>query len=162
MGNNEAHVNEETIHSLYARDLSRLDELFKNYQSLKYLDGQRASEFFREFKVGLERHIAWGDGIHFPIFEMKMGMMDCGPTQVMRMEHRQIKDCLKNIEEKVQAKNLQSDDEEVELLSILSSHNFKEEHILYPALDEMLDNTEKETVFAAMKNVGKVRYRAFC
>jgi iron-sulfur cluster repair protein YtfE (RIC family) len=150
------------ILDFFGKDHERLDDLFRQFQELKNSDVLKAEDVFREFKRGLQRHIVWEEEILFPVFEEKTGIMACGPTQVMRMEHQKIKQCLEDIYEKVQENSSQSNKEEGELLSVLSSHNFKEEHILYPALDEMLGHDEKDAVFTAIKNMGERRYRAFC
>lgn len=152
-----------TILEFFQKDHERLDRLFQQFQELKSSSPFKAEEVFREFKQGLQRHIVWEEEILFPVFEEKTGIMACGPTQVMRMEHQKIKQCLEDIYEKIQEKKSESDEEEKELLSVLSSHNFKEEHILYPALDEILDQDEKEDLFTAItKRAGEGRYRAFC
>jgi iron-sulfur cluster repair protein YtfE (RIC family) len=150
-----------SILEFFQKDHERLDELFRQFQALKNWDVFKAEDVFREFKQGLQKHIVWEEEILFPIFEEKTGIMACGPTQVMRMEHEKIKQCLEDIYEKVHERTV-SDEEEKELLLVLSNHSFKEKHILYPALDEMLSNDEKYAVFATIKNIGERRYRAFC
>jgi hemerythrin superfamily protein len=67
------------------------------------------------------------------------------------MEHRQIKDFLEEIGEKVLAGELEGIDEaEIGLLEVLRSHNEKEETILYPAIDNLTSEQEKERAITRM------------
>jgi regulator of cell morphogenesis and NO signaling len=153
---------EENIKTYFEKDHDRLDELFRNFQKLKRVDYSKAKEFFKEFKFGLQRHIVWEEEILFPMFEQKTGMAYNGPTRVMRIEHRQIGEYLESIHKKVQQQDLNSDEEEHRLLSLLSLHNQKEEYILYPAIDKSLSDAERAAVFATMKNIPEERYKVCC
>lgn len=139
----------------YEDDHDRLDGLFKQYQASKAADLPQAQESFRQFKAGLERHIVWEEEILFPQFEEKTGMRDTGPTEVMRIEHREIKRLLGVIHEKIEKANADTDLEDGALLSTLGAHNEKEEQILYPAIDQMLSEQERGGVFSAMEHVGQ-------
>ena len=150
-------MNEERIKTYFEADHDRLDGLFKAFQALKRSDVVKAGEHFKEFKIGLQRHIIWEEEILFPLFEEKTGQIR-GPTQVMRMEHRQIRDHLEAIAGKVAARDPNSDADEEGLLSVLSAHNQKEEMILYPAIDRSIDEADRASVFEAMKKIPHERY----
>lgn len=137
----------ETIRGYFETDHDRLDGLFKTFQEEKHQNFEKAQEAFEKFKTDLERHILWEEEILFPIFEEKTGIRDVGPTVVMRMEHRMIKDVLEAILQKVQRKNSDTDAEEAALLSHLMQHNQKEENILYPQIDRLVNDEEKTGVF---------------
>jgi hemerythrin-like domain-containing protein len=154
-------MNEEGIKSYFEADHDRLDNLFKKFQELKRTDFPKAKECFKEFKLGLQRHIVWEEEILFPLFEKKTGMTS-GPTQVMRIEHRQIRDFLEAIHKKVQAQNPGSDPEESGLLAVLSAHNQKEKAILYPAIERLMSDEDRAYVFAAMKKIPEERYQICC
>ena len=81
---------QKTITAFFEQDHDRLDELFKTFQQLKRSDFAKAKEAFKEFKVGLQRHIVWEEDLLFPLWEKKTGRSEEGPTVVMRAEHRQI------------------------------------------------------------------------
>jgi iron-sulfur cluster repair protein YtfE (RIC family) len=125
------------IADFMSKDHDRLDNLLKEFQSKKITEPDHAKKLFCDFKSGLERHIVWEEEILFPIFEEKIGMQG-GPTQVMRMEHIQIKELLGSIHERVLKGDFQTDPLEARLVGILSSHNVKEENILYPMCDSVL------------------------
>ncbi|MBI4436679.1 MAG: hemerythrin domain-containing protein [Candidatus Omnitrophica bacterium] len=146
-------MDKQLIAPYYEADHDRLDGLFRNFQSSKRSDFSKAKESFREFKIGLQRHIIWEEEILFPLFEEKAGMKGMGPTEVMRQEHRQIKNLLEAIHHKVAKQDPGSDAEETALLEVLGAHNQKEEKILYPAIDQFLSDQDREVVFRRMKGV---------
>lgn len=143
-----------TLLDFMMADHARLDGIFKEFDKLKSDNLTGAKPFFQKFKLGLERHILWEEGILFPIFEEKTGMSDGGPTAVMRMEHHEIKDFL----EKINSEILTGELEEIDiakngLLDVLHTHNQKEESILYPSIDNMLTDQEREKAISDMNNM---------
>ena len=145
-------MKEASITRYFQRDHDRLDALFKQFQHLKKTATPKAEGNFGEFKSGLERHIAWEEDILFLRFEEKTGMGGTGPTEVMRMEHRQIKQLLEAIRQGLQ-QGTASDSDEAALVEILHAHNQKEEQILYPAIDELLTDQDRLEVFARMERL---------
>lgn len=155
-------MEEKTIRESFEQDHERLDALFTSFQNLKRSDYSKAKEAFTQFKFGLQRHIVWEEDLLFPIWEQKTGLTEGGPTQVMRMEHRQIGELLEAIHEKVKERNSESDQEEERLQAVLASHNMKEERILYPAIDKVLEDSERASLFKAMKEMPNERYAVCC
>ena len=82
------------IFDFMSKDHDRLDNIFEQFKKASESDISSARGLFLAFKAGLEVHIAREEDILFPIFERETGMRDSGPTAVMRMEHRQIKNFL--------------------------------------------------------------------
>ncbi len=146
-------MEQQSITVYYEADHDRLDGLFKQFQASKRTDFIRAKDCFRQFMIGLQRHIVWEEEILFPIFEAQTGMKGAGPTEVMRSEHRQIKDMLEANDRKVQQQDAESDAEESGLLEVLGAHNQKEEQILYPMIDRLLGDQERQEIFTRMKAV---------
>ncbi len=151
-----------SIKKYFEDDHKRLDELFINFQKYKHQDFSKAKEFFKEFKIGLQRHIVWEEQILFPVFEKKTGVTQAGPTQVMRIEHKQIGEYLELIHKKVQTQDINSDKEEEMLLSVLSKHNLKEENILYPSIDNMITDEERVEIFNQMNELPEESYKKCC
>ena len=140
-----------TILEFMSEDHDRLDNKIKMYSAEKLVNIEQANGIFLFFKRELERHITWEEDILFPIFERKSGIKDDGPTSVMRIEHIQIKNHLQKIKEKLHAKIIQNPcKEEVALLEVLESHNQKEENILYPGIDNLTSEQEKEQMIKQM------------
>ena len=134
-----------TILKFMSIDHDRLDNKIKKYSTEKLVDIERAESIFLSFKSELERHIIWEEDILFPVFERKTGIKDGGPTSVMRIEHIEIKKYLQEIKRKLHVKKIQDPcKEEVALFKVLESHNQKEENILYPGIDNLTSEQEKD------------------
>ena len=142
-----------TIAEFMGHDHDRLDEIFNRFQAFKKQDSQKARLLFQELLTGLHRHIRWEEEILFPVFEAQAEMVrDHGPTGVMRNEHRQIKDFLEQIQAKVAAEDLSTEEAEEGLLQVLTAHNVKEEKILYPWIDNCVSDEERASLLAQMGN----------
>jgi len=140
-----------TILEFMSVDHDRLDNKIRMYSTEKLVNVERAESIFLFFKSELERHIIWEEDILFPVFERKTGIKDAGPTLIMRMEHIQIKNHLQEIKRKLHAKKIQDPcEEEVALFKVLESHNQKEENILYPGIDNLTSEQEKEQMIKQM------------
>ncbi len=90
------------------------------------------------FADQLNSHFLTEEQTLFPAFENKTGMSS-GPTQVMRMEHTQMRGLLEELDKALQ----QRDQDEFlgcseTLLMLMQQHNMKEENILYPMCDQAL------------------------
>ena len=137
-----------TVTEYLQSDHRRLDAIYERfYEAIKSLRWEDAETAFKEFSLGLKRHIRSEEEILFPVFEEKTGMTEGGPTFVMKMEHTDIKGLLDKILELTGKKAA----EEVsragyDLINILSQHNMKEEHILYPESDGFLTDAERVQV----------------
>ncbi len=135
----------QTVFDFMSKDHDRLDGLFKEFQQAANSKPAEAKKLFSDFSSGLKRHIIWEEEILFPIFEERTGINEGGPTEAMRHEHKQIKGFLEEIQGKLSAGE-DSTSAEQGLLNVLSEHNMKEEHILYPMIDEKLNEEETEAV----------------
>ncbi|MBI5345145.1 MAG: DUF2249 domain-containing protein [Deltaproteobacteria bacterium] len=129
-------------------DHGRLDKIYGRFQeAVRDNRWEDASRDFKEFSLGLRRHIRIEEEILFPVFEEKTGMRDSGPTAVMRMEHADIKGLLDRITVAAGAENAREAKEAAyHLTNILADHNMKEEHILYPESDAFLSDSERVQV----------------
>jgi len=150
-------MTQPTIQHFFQEDHERLDGLFKTFQALKRSDYAKAKEAFIQFKFGLQQHIVWEEEILFPLWERQSGMAEVGPTMVMRAEHRQIGEHLEAIHQKVQREDPESDQDEQRLLAVLAAHNKKEELVLYHAIDNILSETDRASIYAAMHNIPEER-----
>ncbi|WNM59565.1 hemerythrin domain-containing protein [Candidatus Nitrospira allomarina] len=142
-----------TIAEFMGHDHDRLDEIFTRFQAFKKQDSQKARLLFQELFTGLHRHIRWEEEILFPVFETQAEMVrDHGPTGVMRIEHRQIKDFLEQIQAKIAEGDFATEEAEVGLLQVLTAHSVKEEKILYPWIDNCVRDEERASLLARMGN----------
>ncbi|MFK5984167.1 MAG: hemerythrin domain-containing protein [Pseudomonadota bacterium] len=83
----------------------------------------------------IEKHFHREEDILFPEFEAITGMTQ-GPTQMMRIEHQQIRDLMAEISKACKNQNKNSFLGLSETLMVtMQQHNMKEEQILYPMID---------------------------
>lgn len=119
-------------------------------QSLINDDLEKAKAEFGQFKTDTLRHFEMEEEVLFPVFEARTGMTQ-GPTQVMRMEHEQVRGLL----EKMEATIARSDRDAFfgiaeSMMILLQQHNMKEEQMLYPMCDRAL-GADGEHVISEMK-----------
>ena len=74
---------QQTVSAFFEQDHDRLDEWFRTFQQLKRSDFAKAKDAFKEFEVGLQRHIVWEEDLLFPLWEEKTDMSEGGPTFFM-------------------------------------------------------------------------------
>lgn len=97
----------------------------------------------------LETHFSSEEELLFPAFEKATGMTS-GPTEVMRGEHRQMRDLLGQMRAAVAARDSDAFGGAAEtLLILMQQHNMKEENILYPMCDNALGSSDVGASLAA-------------
>lgn len=119
------------------------DDLFADAEAAANSnDWPCCTEAFGRFTTELESHFTAEEQILFPAFEDAMGMSG-GPTQVMRMEHGQMRGLLEQMAEALQSRRSgQFCSAGETLLILMQQHNFKEENILYPMCDQRLAESD--------------------
>lgn len=91
-----------------------------------------------QFSAELLAHLDAEEALLFPAFENATGMTQ-GPTQVMRMEHGQMRELNQQMNQALAAKDADAFAGAAEtLLILMQQHNMKEENILYPMCDQAL------------------------
>ncbi len=102
-----------------------------------------AQQKWQEFVAELETHFHAEENILFPQFEQATGMT-AGPTQVMRMEHEQMRALIDDINKALSEENKESFLGTSETFMVLmQQHNMKEEMMLYPMSVQHLPDAEK-------------------
>lgn len=112
--------------------------------------GQVNAAPFREAASVLHRHIYLEEDILFPEVEAR-GLE--GPTTVMAQEHGEICRYLGGIENLIGTGAAASRirDTLKALYLLLEEHNFKEEQMLYPSADQMIDPIERDVILQRLK-----------
>ncbi len=149
------------VSNFFTHDHDELDGNFEKFQEHKRTNYPLAKEYFKRFKFGLQRHIVWEEEFLFPLFEQVTGIIN-GPTQVMRQEHRQIEAALEAVHKKVQKADPDSNVQEQGLLSVLKTHNDKEEYVIYPAIDQAASKDQLQTLRTKMDALPPERYKVCC
>lgn len=142
-----------TVGEYLSNDHVRLDALVaETRQLLKGHSLRMARLTFATFAAGLNRHIEIEERILFPRFEEVYGG-GRGPIRVMCAEHISIRELLAEARDAVQGDNAERALDRLDVLADeLKTHNFKEEGVLYPAVDNALPKEElKEMVRAFSK-----------
>jgi hemerythrin-like domain-containing protein len=104
-----------------------------------------ALEKWQDFSKELTLHLQAEETILFPQFEQATGIT-AGPTQVMRMEHEQMRALINDLDENLANKS--KDDflgNSETLMVLMQQHNMKEEMMLYPMTEQHLSNSEEIT-----------------
>jgi len=107
-------------------------------ESVQSGDWAAASSAFEHFNGQMQAHFEAEESVLFPAFEAATGMTQ-GPTQMMRMEHQQMRTLLAQLEFACAEQDEDSYSGAAEtLLMLMQQHNMKEENILYPMCDQAL------------------------
>lgn len=116
------------------------DELFSTLENSvvasKWADAENQ---FPDFAQSFLHHFQQEEEVMFPAIEAQMGGQG-GPPYVMRMEHQQIRQIITQMETALR-QHQQNDflGFSDTLMILVQQHNMKEEQILYPMADQMLD-----------------------
>lgn len=135
----------DTVSRYLAWDHDRLDGLLVEVtQRVESGHLAQAKSLFRTFDEGLRRHIHIEEDILFPLFESRTGARGRGPTNAMRAEHRVIEGELNRMREALDIGDAAEYANGLATLhGMLGAHNLKEESVLYPTTDDLLDATER-------------------
>ncbi|MBL8403492.1 MAG: hemerythrin domain-containing protein [Dechloromonas sp.] len=128
-----------TIRSFMTDDHRRCDDFFADAeQAIGKNNMAAARAAFEHFQSAVLAHFECEEKTLFPTFEAKTGM-SMGPTQVMRMEHQQMRDLLDDARTAIESGGIDDYLGLAEtLLIMMQQHNMKEENILYPMCDQHL------------------------
>jgi len=127
------------IKQFMAQDHRDCDLLFANAENAVSKENwDTATELFNDFVKAMERHLGMEEEELFPAFEEATGMVT-GPTEMMRMEHEQMRNLFSEMREALE----QHDSSDYlgtadTLLILMQQHNMKEEQILYNMMDQHL------------------------
>ncbi len=142
-----------TITETMTNDHRRCDHIFAEAEGfVAKSDWEDGRARFQEFYQAMEHHFSMEEDVLFPEFENASGMSS-GPTQVMRMEHKQMRQLLLDMEQAVERRDSDGFLGMSEtLMIIMQQHNVKEEQMLYPMSDNALVG-DAERVIARMESI---------
>jgi regulator of cell morphogenesis and NO signaling len=139
---------QRTVTEALGWDHDRLEAIFRRgFEARAARDYAGAREAFTRFDLGLRRHIRFEEEILFPAFEEWAELpSQGGPTGVMRAEHREIEAILEALRAVVDRPGRAADTLREDLERVLGGHNVKEENVLYPGTDKLLDADERDAL----------------
>lgn len=143
----------QTIKEYLSNEHKKCDELFAQAEeSASKGDWDNAALSFEEFKSLTLHHFNKEERVMFVLFEQRTGMSG-GPTQVMRMEHEQIRRTLETMSSELPRQEKRIFLGLCETLNLLiQQHNAKEEQILYTMSDNVFDS-DREDVISQMQEL---------
>jgi len=128
-----------TIVEFLGSDHHACDDLFASAEeAVAQKNWDSARTLFKRFQAAMAHHLAMEETVLFPAFEARTGNI-AGPTQVMRMEHEQMRELLQAMAHAVAVTNQDDYLGLSETLNMLmQQHNLTEENMLYPMSDRVL------------------------
>ena len=128
-----------SIRSFMTDDHRRCDDLFADAEQAVGKNNQEAARAALDhFHSAMLAHFATEEKTLFPAFEAKTGMT-MGPTQVMRLEHEQMRAMMNDAVDALKSGDMDDYLGQAEtLLIMMQQHNMKEENMLYPMCDQHL------------------------
>ena len=139
-----------SIQAAFAADHADLDRSFERFRNLKTIDFARAKVAFHAFRHDLCHHMRREEEVLFAAIERRLGSQS-GPTAVMHAEHRRILRALDRLEAKIESGTADCGEEEATLIELLETHDFKEEKVLYPMIDRILDAEERRRLLGDLE-----------
>ena len=140
------------IKEYLSADHSSCDELFAKMEDAVADSIENAKDAYEAFANSTERHFQMEERVMFPEFEQKTGMV-AGPTEMMRQEHLQMRNLIKEMALALEAKDKDKFFGNSETLMILmQQHNMKEEQMLYTMAQQHL-SAESDRIIDMMDSM---------
>ncbi|WP_415397295.1 hemerythrin domain-containing protein [Sulfurimonas sp. CS5] len=128
------------------------DEIFVQMEEAVASKSDEALTKFESFQDALTNHFKMEEMVLFVMFEQKTGMSE-GPTQVMVMEHEQMRELLSKMQGAVESNDITKFFGLSETLMILmQQHNMKEEQMLYTMIQQHLGD-DADHIISRMRTV---------
>ncbi len=142
-----------TIKEYLTHEHKECDSFFSDLETqVANREWESAQETFGKFFHETEAHFQKEEKVLFPALEEMTGSSE-GPTQVMRMEHGQIRSAMSQMDQDLKNKDVDHFLGLSETFNILiQQHNMKEEQILYSMSDNALMG-RKDQIIDLMEHV---------
>ena len=134
----------EPVSSIMTHQHRVCDEHFARMENaVSASDWELVEKHWALFNNSMLEHFSNEEELLFPAFESRTGNSQ-GPTQVMRMEHKQMRSLLDGLQQAVENRYA----EQVlgvadTIMLMIQQHNMKEEQILYPMIDNAVDAADE-------------------
>jgi hemerythrin-like domain-containing protein len=116
-----------------------------------------ARNAFERFQALMARHIEMEENVLFPAFEAHT-RNSMGPTQIMRMEHEQIRALIQDMAHAMTANNHSGYlGLSATFDKLMQQHYLNEENMLYPMSDQMLGD-ECNSLIRSMEAIARSRF----
>jgi len=143
-----------SIKEFMTQDHRDCDEIFAQMENAVASKSGEALVKFEVFQDALTNHFKMEEMALFPMLEQKTGITE-GPTQVMVMEHEQMRELLSKMEDALEENNNNRFFGLSETLMILmQQHNMKEEQMLYTMAEQYLGD-EADHIISRMRSLAQ-------
>ena len=140
------------IKDFMTQDHKDCDEIFAQMEEAVANKSDEALSKFEEFADALTNHFKMEEMILFPQFEQASGMTQ-GPTQVMVMEHEQMRKLVSDMQNAVEAnENDKFFGLSETIMILMQQHNMKEEQMLYTMIQQHLGE-DADHIISRMRTV---------
>ena len=140
-----------TINQFMTTDHRACDEQFAQLENIVDQENfEGAKTMFEEFHKHMLHHFSMEEKVMFPQYS-SCGGGHCDPTGVMIMEHDQMRELFRKMEDAIEKKdknNFLGNSEA--LLFTMQQHNMKEEQMMYNFADDALNS---EDIIKQMKEI---------
>jgi iron-sulfur cluster repair protein YtfE (RIC family) len=144
------HPRTETASRYLEDDHARLLSLLERAEQALAADPAIAGEALRGFASGLARHMRLEEEVVFPLFEVRTGLVG-GPTDLMRQEHVELETTVEALQAALARGSCAAFGEAAALFRRrFSSHVSKEEHFVYPAVEQGLSDAERRALVSRL------------
>jgi iron-sulfur cluster repair protein YtfE (RIC family) len=142
----------------------QLDKLFLEHQrALMRLDLDRAGSLLVEYETGLLAHMRDEEELMIPLDRQRAAAPTGGTAEIFLGEHEKLRQFLNLFKQEI-TKIKESDDVERGVLFLIDSqhlfkrllvhHDAREQKILYPLLDDVTTESERERLFQQLELQG--------
>ncbi len=142
-----------SIKEFMTKDHRDCDDTFAQMEQKANSEGLAAAkELYTKMAQEIEHHFQMEERVIFPAFEEKTGMTE-GPTQMMRMEHAQMRSLIQEIGEAIE-----NDDKDrffgltETMMIMVQQHNMKEEQMLYTMIQQHM-SAENDQIMMLMESM---------
>ncbi|ABB45112.1 Hemerythrin HHE cation binding region [Sulfurimonas denitrificans DSM 1251] len=126
------------IKDFMTQDHRDCDEIFVEMENAVVSKSQDVLVKFEAFYDALTNHFKMEEMVLFPAFEQETGMSE-GPTQVMVMEHEQMRELLSKMSKAIEGgDNNKFFGLSETLMILMQQHNMKEEQMFYVMAEQHL------------------------
>ena len=144
------------IKEYMSADHRACDESFANMENAVHEENwKEANKLFESFAGDLIYHFDMEEKVMFPAFKARSASAHCDPTEMMIMEHDQMRKLISDMRADIDEKNKEHFFGLSEtLMMTMQQHNMKEEQMMYPMVDEAMES-ENKILLEEMKNLSR-------
>jgi len=147
----------------------RLDEIFAYHQeALLALDVELAQASLKQFEGELRAHMQVEEVLLLPVYA-RAGRIKGGPPEFYTGEHKKMLEFLARFNERLEVLRatpaalkrgiIELFDQEAVFKQLIQHHDMREQNLLYPTLDEVTSEAEREALLAECRTTASADWQ---